>query len=83
MERELEDARREQSDFAKTDPVYQTIRDAAIAKIREQPGILQTELYKILSSFERDAIQYAMYFADDHGTIIRTKKGRTYSLSLP
>jgi len=83
LERELEDARREQSDFVRTDPLYQAIRDAAIAKIKEQPGILQTELYKVLGSFQREAVQYAMYFADDHGAIVRTKKGRTYSLSLP
>lgn len=83
LEHELQDASREQSDFAITDPLYQAIRDAAIARIRQQPGILQTELYKLLPDFEKGAIQYAMFFAGEHGTIVRAKKGRTYSLSLP
>jgi len=83
LDGELENARQEQSDFAKADPLFQAIQDAAVLKIREQPGILQTELYSALSAFEKEAVQYAMYFAADHGTIVRTKKGRTYSLSLP
>lgn len=83
LERELDQAKKEQSDFARIDPAYHAIRDAAIAKIKERPGILQTELYPALAGFEREAIQYAMYFAEDHGVIVRSKKGRTYSLSLP
>ena len=83
LEHELAEARREYTDFVKTDPLYNQIKDAATAKIGEQPGILQTELYKLLSNFEKADIQYAMYFADDHGAVVRTKKGNTYSLSLP
>lgn len=83
LERELEEAKQEYSDFAKTDPLYKQIRDAAVEKIREQPGILQTELYKVLPQFDKTDITYAMYFADEQRTIIRTKKGRTYCLSLP
>ena len=83
LQRELDEAKREYSEFVKTEPLYQQIRDAAIAKIQEQPGILQTDLYKAMPEFDRSDIMYAMYFADDHGAIVRTKKGRTYSLSLP
>lgn len=83
LEQELKEAKSEYSEFVKTDPLYQQIRDAAVAKIREEPGILQTALYKALVEFDNSAIMYAMYFADDHGVIARTKKGRTYSLSIP
>lgn len=83
LEQELKEAKSEYSEFVKTDPLYQQIRDAAVAKIREEPGILQTALYKALVAFDKSDITYAMYFADDHGVIARTKKGRTYSLSIP
>ena len=83
LEHELEEAKKEYSDFVKTDPLYHKIRETAIAKIREEPGILQTELYKVISNSARADIQYVMWFADDHGAIIRTKKGSTYSLSMP
>ena len=83
LEHELEEAKKEYSDFVKTDPLYHKIRETAIAKIREEPGILQTELYKVISNCARADIQYVMWFADDHGAIIRTKKGSTYSLSMP
>jgi hypothetical protein len=82
LQSELDAVKREYSDFVKTDPLYQEIRDAAIQFIRQQPGILQTEVYSLLSAFPKEDVQYALYFAADHGVIIRTKKGRTYGLSL-
>lgn len=83
LEQELKEVKSEYSEFVKTDPLYQQIRDAAVAKIREEQGILQTALYKALPAFDKSAITYAMYFAHEHGVIVRTKKGRTYSLSVP
>lgn len=83
LEQELKEVKSEYSEFVKTDPLYQQIRDAAVAKIREEQGILQTALYKALPTFDKSAITYAMYFAHEHGVIVRTKKGRTYSLSVP
>jgi hypothetical protein len=62
--------------------VYQVIRQAVVQAIRRQPGILQTEMYTVLSKVPREDLQYALYFAADHGFIVRTKKGRTYALSL-
>jgi hypothetical protein len=44
--------------------------------------MLQIEMYTTLSRFPKEDVQYALYFAADHGIIIRTKKGRTYALSL-
>ena len=83
LQRELEEAKGEYSEFVKSDPLYLRIREATLAKVREQPGILQTELYKAFSQFDRADIAYTIYFAADHGILTRTKKGRTYSLALP
>jgi hypothetical protein len=78
----LDAVKREYSDFVKTDPLYHEIKDAAVQAIRERPAMLQTEMYTTLSRFPKEDVQYALYFAADHGIIIRTKKGRTYALSL-
>ncbi|MDO8141828.1 MAG: hypothetical protein Q6358_10055 [Candidatus Brocadiales bacterium] len=83
LEQDLREAKQEYSEFVKTDPLYMQIRDAITKKTGEKPGILQTELYTTLPQFEKTDIQYALYFMDDHRAIVRIKKGRTYSLSLP
>ena len=83
LEGMLAEAKREYSEFVKTDPLYKQIRDATLERIREKPGILQTELYTSLPAFDKADIQYGAYFMEDHDAIVRTKKGRTYSLSLP
>jgi hypothetical protein len=83
LQTELDAVRREYSDFVKTDPDYQLIRDGTIEVLKQRPGILQTELYGIFSDVPKEALQYALYFAADHGVIVRTKKGRSYQLSLP
>jgi hypothetical protein len=83
LDRELDEAKKEFSEFVKTDPLYRQIIAVAVAKIRETPGIFQTDLYKALTAFDKSDITYVLYFAADHGTICRTKKDRTYSLSLP
>lgn len=82
LEKELEEAKREYSEFAKNDPLYIKICDASLPKIKERPGILQTDLYKLVPQFARRDISYALYFAADHGKVKRIKKGQTYSLSL-
>ena len=80
---QLDAVKREYSEFVKTDPVYQTLRQALVQAIGRQPGILQTDLYNVMSVVPKDELQYALYFAADHGFIVRRKKGRTYALSLP
>jgi hypothetical protein len=82
LQRDLDEAKREYSEFVKADPLYQQIRDAAVQAIRQKPGILQTEMYTTLSQFQKTDVQYALYFGENHGFIARTKKGRTYALSL-
>jgi hypothetical protein len=80
---QLDAVKREYSEFVKTDPTYQLLRQALVLAIQQQPGILQTEMYARLSKISKEDLQYALYFAADHGFIVRTKKGRTYALSLP
>jgi len=82
LEHEFDAAKREYSDWVRSDPLYRQVRDAAIALIRDKPGVLQTEMYGLLSAFPKTDVQYALYFAADHNAIVRTKKGRSYALSL-
>jgi hypothetical protein len=79
---ELNAARKEYSDFAKSDPTYVAVCEAVLPMIKAKPGILQTEIYKLIPQFERAAVSYALYFAADHGRVKRDKKGNTYSLTL-
>jgi hypothetical protein len=80
---QLEAVKREYSEFVKSDPDYQLLRQAIVLIIQGRPGILQTEVYTALAKVPKEQLQYALYFAADHGFIVRTKKGRTYSLTLP
>lgn len=48
--------------------------------IQDNPGILQTDLYKACPGIERETVSYILYFASSSGVIERTKKGRTYEL---
>lgn len=82
LEKELQEAKRAYSEFAEIDPTYIRLCDIILPIIKENPGVLQTELYKMLPQIEREALSYALYFAAEHGKIKRTKKGRTYSLTI-
>lgn len=49
--------------------------------IAENPGILQTELYKMVP-YDREQVRYVTYFAEESGLLKRERSGRTYSLRL-
>jgi len=36
-----------------------------------------------MPAIPKDTLSYVLYFAADHGHLVRTKGGRTYQLSLP
>src|SRR5947208_2371488 len=55
---ELDAIRREYSDFVKTDPDYQMIRDGILKVLKQRPGIVQTELYEIFAEVPKEALQY-------------------------
>lgn len=50
--------------------------------IKENPGILQTEIYKMFAVDCKDSISYELYRLSIEEKIIREKSGRTYSLRI-
>lgn len=80
LERELLEAQQEYSDFVKQDPFYNEMYKAIVPIVRKQPGILQTDLYKLFPDSSKESIRYVLYFAADHGKLKREKKGRSYIL---
>lgn len=50
--------------------------------IRNNPGILQTELYKQFDKTVKSDIQQILYFGSKDGVIVRQKSGNTYRLNL-
>lgn len=82
LEKELEAARKEYSEFVKNDPLYIKFCDTIFPAIKSEPNILQTDLYKLFPQLSKDYMSYALYFAAEHGKVKRIKKGRTYCLSI-
>jgi hypothetical protein len=81
--------------FVSRDPVFHKLTEGLIKVIKQNPGILQSEITKRLDPLEtwgqiqfynrnisRDDIYYALYFMEKLGYITRTKKGRSYELYL-
>jgi hypothetical protein len=79
--------------FASRDPVFHKLAEGLIKGIKQNPGILQSEITGRLDPLEtwgqiqfynrkisKDDVYYALYFMDRLGYITRTKKGRTYEL---
>lgn len=78
-EEDLSLAKKEYADFVVNDPLYVNGLSILIEKIKENPGILQTELYKQVE-MAREDVSYILYFAAEMGVIKRTKKGRSYQI---
>ena len=74
-------------DCVKEDPVFYKTLNYLSKFIESNPGILQSELIKIVQqpphSISRDDASSTLYFADKFGMITRTKKGRSYELFIP
>jgi hypothetical protein len=83
LEEMLREAKALYSQFVAQDPLYESVSTKVLSVITENPGILQTDLYKLMAEFPREVLSYVLYFAADHSRLVRTRKGRTYSLSLP
>jgi len=89
---ELEQASKEYDSFVQRDPIFKKLFTALNAGIKENPGILQSEitgkfetmnwgqLYNYDRPIAKDDVYYALYFADKFGYITRKKKGRSYEL---
>ncbi|MDR0878953.1 MAG: hypothetical protein LBN21_12965 [Treponema sp.] len=91
---ELENATKEYEEFVKRDPIFKKLISVLLAGIKENPGIIQSEitskaeemswqqLYNYDRPIAKDDIYYALYFADKFGYITRIKKGRSYELRI-
>ena len=89
---DLEKATKEYEEFVKRDPIFKKLFLMLNALIKENPGILQSDITKKLESINwnqlydynrpiaKDDVYYALYFAAQFGYITRNKKGRSYEL---
>lgn len=50
--------------------------------IKEKPGVLQKDIYKMFEPMARSYIQEKLYFCEKSGSIAREKSGNTYKLFL-
>jgi len=62
------------------DPLYRLSLKYLLVWIKENPGILQTKLYKDFPEIKREDMTYALYFAEKEGLVRREQKGRSYQL---
>lgn len=53
-----------------------------LAVLKENPAILQTEVYKHFDPVVKSDIQSILYFMEKDGVISRTKSGRTYEIKF-
>jgi hypothetical protein len=83
LESEHREAKDLYSRFAAEDPLYHRLLAEGIRVIAAKPGLLQAELYGLMQAASRDDLAYVLYFAAEHGRIVRAKKGRTYQLFVP
>lgn len=71
----------------KEDPSFDKTLKYLSKIIADNPKIMQSELIKMVEvpphSIAKDDASSTLYFADKFGLVIRTKKGRSYELTLP
>jgi hypothetical protein len=93
-QKEIDYIEKEYEEFVKRDPIFRELINRLLPFIKENPGILQSQISKHFQSVEwpelynynrpvaKEDIYYALYFADKFGIIQRVKKGRSYQLFL-
>lgn len=67
-------------DFAAQDPLVFGVLRIAMPLLRQQPGMLQKQLYKHMPGIGLEESRYALYFAEQLGILSRKKKGNSYML---
>lgn len=82
------------AEFVGRDPNYRKLLSIVVPIIKDQPGVMQSEIAKRYESMDwsalmvanrpvaKEDIYYVLYFAERFGAITRTKKGRSYELRL-
>jgi len=77
----LEKLKNEYFEFAvNRDPKYREVLPRPLMWIKNNPGVLQTDIYKTFPDHKKEDLTYAFYFAEKEGLIRREKKGRSYQL---
>lgn len=74
----LETAYQKKQSFEKN--VLPTLESELLKIIREQPGVMQKDVYKMFPAEAKSYVQEKLYFADKNGIITREKCGNTYRL---
>ncbi|PPD34189.1 MAG: hypothetical protein CTY19_04860 [Methylomonas sp.] len=69
--------------FTREDPLYADVMKSVLPVIAENPYVIQSELSKQFPEFDPEQFRYAMYYAEQIGDVLRTKKGRSSALSIP
>ena len=75
----------QQEKFAMEEKKQSLLNDMDLGKtlkdiITKNPGILQSDVYKMFDPLLKDSISEWLYFSDKDGKIRREKSGRTYQL---
>lgn len=60
--------------------ILPTLEKELLKIIKEQPGVLQKDVYKMFDPVGKKYIQEKLYYAEKSGKIIREKSGNTYKL---
>jgi hypothetical protein len=69
--------------FTRSDPMYADVMKVALPAISANREIVQSALFKLFPQFDTEQFRYAMYYGEVIGDVVRSKKGSSYSLSLP
>jgi hypothetical protein len=76
----VEKLKAEYYDFVvQRDPYYRLNLKHLLRLVKEEPGILQTQVYKQIH-LTKPEVAYTLYFAEKEGLIRREEKGRSYLL---
>lgn len=73
---------KEKFDKAFKENVLPHLREDLLKIIEDNPGILQTDVYKMFGPEAKDSLSSELYFMAKDGLIHREKQGRSYALSL-
>lgn len=58
------------------------LKEKVIKEIKNNPGILQSDLYDKFDHVLKDEISTIIYYSNKEGKIVREKEGRTYKLYI-
>lgn len=68
------------TEFASHDPMVHLIAQRVHQLAIDNPGQLQSKIYRHFPEFDKEQVRYGLYFADELGLVRRKKKGNTYQL---